>query len=72
MSGLKETIEKIKTLEAEKKNLLLEIDGLKKAAEAKAVALEKEVAILREDAKSLKLFIAQGREAPGANQPKTS
>ena len=72
MSGLKETMEKIKTLEAEKKNLLLEIDGLKKAAEAKAVALEKEVAILREDAKSLKLLIVQGREAPSANQPKTN
>jgi uncharacterized protein (UPF0335 family) len=29
-SSLKTTIEKIKTLEAEKKNLLVEIEGLKK------------------------------------------
>jgi hypothetical protein len=30
MSSLKDTIEKIRTLEAEKKNLLLEVKGLKK------------------------------------------
>jgi uncharacterized protein (UPF0335 family) len=72
MSTLKETIEKIKNLETEKKNLLDEIDGLKKMAEAKAMTLETEVASLREDAKSLKILMAQGQEPPSANRLKIS
>jgi hypothetical protein len=52
MSSLKNTIEKIKILEAEKKNLLAEIEGLKKIADAKAVALETEVGTLRDEVKS--------------------
>jgi uncharacterized protein (UPF0335 family) len=55
--SLKNTIEKIKTLEAEKKNLLVEIEGLKKIADAKAVALESEVGALRDEVKSLKTLI---------------
>ena len=39
MSSLKDTIEKIKNLETEKKNLLLEIEELKKMDDAKATAL---------------------------------
>ena len=42
-SSLKTTIEKIRALEAEKKNLILEIEGLKKMADSKAVTLENEV-----------------------------
>jgi hypothetical protein len=57
VSTLKGTIEKIKTLEAEKKNLMLEIDGLKKIADAKAVTLENEVGALRDEVKSLKVLI---------------
>jgi hypothetical protein len=72
VSSLKETIEKIKNLEAEKKNLLDEIVGLKKMAEAKAMTLETEVASLREDAKSLKILMAQGQEPPIANRLKIS
>ncbi len=68
MSSLKETIEKIKDLEAEKKNLLLEIEELKKMADAKVVALESEVAALREEAKSLKILV--GQEQPGVGQLK--
>lgn len=56
-SSLKNTIEKIKTLEAEKKNLLVEIEGLKKIADAKAVALESEVGVLRDEVKSLKTLV---------------
>jgi uncharacterized protein (UPF0335 family) len=70
MSILKDTIEKIKNLEAEKKNLLLEIEELKKRADAKATNLESEVAALREEAKSLKLLI--GHEQPSVNQLKVS
>lgn len=61
--SLKNTIEKIKNLEAEKKNLLLEIEGLKKMADAKAVALETEVGALRDEVKSLKILI-NGPEPP--------
>ena len=57
MSSLQKTIEKIKNLEAEKKNLLLEIEGLKKMADAKAAALENEIIALREDVKSLKVLM---------------
>jgi hypothetical protein len=64
--SLKETIEKIKTLEAEKKNLLVEIEGLKKMADAKAVALESEVGALRVEVRSLKVLI-NGSE-PSADQ----
>ena len=68
MSSLKDTIEKIKNLEAEKKNLLLEIEELKKMADAKATALENEIAALREEAKSLKILM--GQEQPSVNQLK--
>jgi hypothetical protein len=57
MSSLKNTIDKIKNLEAEKKNLLLEIEALKKVADAKAVALESEVGLLRDEVKSLKILM---------------
>ncbi len=70
MGSLKETMEKIKNLEAEKKNLLDEIDGLKRMAEAKALTLETEVASLREDAKSLKILMAQGQEPPSVKSAK--
>ncbi len=56
-TSLKATIEKIKTLEAEKKNLLVEIEGLRKMADAKAVALESEVGLLRDEVKSLKVLM---------------
>jgi hypothetical protein len=57
MSSLKNTIDKIKNLEAEKKNLLVEIETLKKVADAKAVALESEVGLLRDEVKSLKILM---------------
>jgi predicted nucleic acid-binding Zn-ribbon protein len=57
MSSLKNTIERIKTLETEKKDLLVEIEALKKMADAKAVALENEVGELRNEVKSLKTLI---------------
>ena len=67
MSSLKNTIEKIKTLEAEKKNLLVEIEGLKKMADAKAVALESEVGALRDEVKSLKILM-NGSEPNAQNK----
>ena len=55
--SLKTTIEKIRTLEVEKKNLLVEIEGLKKMADSKAAALESEVVLLRDEVKSLKTLV---------------
>ena len=61
MSSLQITIEKIKNLEAEKKSLLVEISELNKLADAKAAALESEVASLREEARALKSLMGQGQ-----------
>jgi hypothetical protein len=44
-------------LETEKKNLVNEIEELKKLADAKASALENEIAALRKEAKALKVVI---------------
>ncbi len=57
MSSLRNTVEKIKSLEAEKKNLLLEIEELQKTADAKATALESEVGALRDEIKSLRILM---------------
>ncbi|MGD0643718.1 MAG: hypothetical protein ABSA75_02305 [Candidatus Bathyarchaeia archaeon] len=57
MSSLKNTIEKIRNLEAERKNLLLEMEELQKIADAKASALESEVDALRDEIKSLKILM---------------
>jgi hypothetical protein len=56
--SLKTTIEKIKALEAEKRNLQMEIEGLIKIADAKAATLESEVAALRDEVKSLKILVS--------------
>lgn len=61
MSNFKTTVERIKALETERKNLLLEIEELKKMAEAKAKALESEITMLRDEVKSLR-FLLSGEE----------
>ena len=58
ISSFKATIEKIRSLEAEKKNLLLEIEELKNMADAKAKALESEIGMLRDEVKSLRLLLS--------------
>jgi uncharacterized protein (UPF0335 family) len=62
--SLKTTIEKIRTLEVEKKNLLVEIEGLKNKADTKAMALENEVGALREEVKSLKILVNGSESSP--------
>jgi hypothetical protein len=59
MSSLKDTFEKIRNLEAEKKNLLIEIEELKKMADVKAANLENEIASLREEIESVKTLLEQ-------------
>jgi len=59
MSSFKDTIEKIRILEAEKKNLLFEIEELKEAADAKATALESEVSALRDEVRALRNLMSE-------------
>jgi chromosome segregation ATPase len=54
MQTLKNLREKIKTLETERSNLIIEIDKLKKVAESRVSALESEVLMLRDEVKSLR------------------
>jgi uncharacterized protein (UPF0335 family) len=68
--SLKITIEKIKALEAEKRNLQMEIEALKKIADAKAATLESEVCALRDEVKSLKILVS-GPEPPTPNKTQT-
>ncbi len=58
VSSFKSTIERIKTLETERKNLLLEIEELKRMADAKAKALESEINMLRDEVKSLRVLLS--------------
>jgi len=61
--SLKNTIDKIKTLEAEKRSLLIEIEELKKTADQKAASLESEVGALRDEVKSFMIAV-NGSESP--------
>jgi hypothetical protein len=58
VSSCKSTIERIKALETERRNLLLEIEELKKMADAKAKALENEINMLRDEVKSLRALLS--------------
>lgn len=62
MQTLKTLREKIKTLETERANLMVEIEKSKKVAESRANALESEVAMLREDLKSLRELLSHTEE----------
>ena len=57
MVTLKKLREKIERLESEKTELLAEVERLRKEAEGKAAALECEVAVIREEAESLKKML---------------
>lgn len=58
VSSCKNTIERIKALETERRNLLLEIEELKRMADAKAKALETEINMLRDEVKSLRALLS--------------
>ncbi|MBM4401029.1 MAG: hypothetical protein FJ045_03665 [Crenarchaeota archaeon] len=71
MSSFKNTIERIKALETERRNLLLEIEELKKMADAKANALESEINMLRDEVKSLRdLLSGEDLEADSRTKKK--
>jgi len=62
MQTLRNLREKIKTLETERANLMIEIDELRKVAESRAMALESEVSMLREEVKSLRDLLGYSKE----------
>jgi regulator of replication initiation timing len=62
LNSFKPVIEKIRNLETERKNLLIEIEELKKMADSKAKALESEVSMLREEVKSLRVLLGAEEE----------
>lgn len=64
MQTLKVLHERIKTLETERANLMIEIDKLRKVAESRATALESEVDMLREEVESLRELLGYSKE-PG-------
>jgi len=71
VSSFKNTIERIKALETERRNLLLEIEELKKMADAKANALESEINMLRDEVKSLRdLLSGEDLEADSRTKKK--
>jgi len=67
MSNFKSTVERLRNLETERKNLLLEIEELKKMADSKANALESEVGMLKEEVRSLRVLLGAdvSEEDPG-------
>ena len=54
--------EKIKTLETERANLMVEIEDLRKVAEARVSALQDEVTMLKNDARSLRDLLGYQQE----------
>jgi len=62
MQTLRNLREKIKTLETERANLMIEIDKLRKVAESRAMALESEVSMMREEVKSLRELLGYSKE----------
>jgi hypothetical protein len=70
MNGIKSTVEQIKALENERQNLLLEIEELKKMADAKARALESEISMLRDEVKELRLLLSGENDTTDSNRKK--
>ncbi len=69
LNSFKSTAERIRQLENERRNLLLEIEELKKMADSKAKALESEVSMLREEVKSLRMILTPSEVGP---EPETT
>lgn len=70
MSNFKSVVDKIRNLESERKNLMLEIDELKKMADSKAKALESEIGMLREEVRSLRVLLGAEDFEPTVGQKK--
>jgi hypothetical protein len=70
MSSIKSAVERVRALEGERRNLLLEIEELKKMADAKAKALESEINMLRDEVKELRLLLGGNEEVDPDLGPK--
>ena len=70
MDDIKSTVEQIRALETERQNLLLEIEELKKMADAKARALESEISMLRDEVKELRLLLSGEDDSADSNRKK--
>ena len=69
-SNLRNVVERIKSLETQRRNLLLEIEELRKMADSKAKALESEIGMLREEVKSLRILLGAEETEPEFNPKK--
>ena len=65
MESLRNLRERIRTLETERGNLMMEIEKLKKVAESRVDALEGEVSMLREEVKSLRDLLGSTEGSQG-------
>lgn len=65
MSSIKSSVERIRALESDRRNLLLEIEELKRMADAKAKALESEISMLRDEVKELRLLLGGNDDETG-------
>jgi len=70
MNNFRNVVEKLRSLETERKNLLLEIEELKKMADSKAKALESEISMLREEVKSLRVLLGAEETEPTVTRKK--
>ena len=70
MSNFKSVIERLRTLENERKNLLLEIEELRKMADSRAEALQSEVSMLKEEVRSLRVLLGADEPEPDPVQKK--
>jgi len=70
MSNFKNVIERLRTLQNERKNLLLEIEELKKMADSRAEALQSEVSMLKEEVRSLRMLLGADEPEPDPIQKK--
>jgi polyhydroxyalkanoate synthesis regulator phasin len=62
LQTLKNLRERIKTLETERSDLMIEIESLRNVAESRAHALESEVGMLREEVKTLRDLLGYTEE----------
>jgi regulator of replication initiation timing len=70
INSFKSVAERIRQLENDRRNLLLEMEELKKMADSKAKALESEVGMLREEVKSLRMILGGSEPEPEAEPKK--
>jgi cell shape-determining protein MreC len=70
MSNLRSAVEHVRKLMDERKNLLLEIEELKKMADSKEKALQSEVSMLREELRSLRALLGAEEPANDKEQEK--